>query len=44
MPQSPSAQKPGQLKSQSQTQSVPAPQGRLGAELEATIERIPIRQ
>ena len=37
-------QKIVQPKPQSQTPDIPAPQTRLGAELEATIERIPIRQ
>lgn len=42
-PQSPSQQKLTQLKQQ-QSPSLAAPQGKLGAELEATIEKIPIRQ
>ncbi len=38
-------QKPSQSKqSQSQAESIPAPQAKLGAELEASIDKIPIRQ
>lgn len=39
-----SAQKPTQQKPNSMPANVPAAQGKLGAELEATIEKIPIRQ
>lgn len=43
-PQQQMAQKPISQKPQSQAPSAPAPQTKLGAELEATIEKIPIRQ